>query len=228
MKMHQYIEAYDELAAEGELFRIPLRKEFILSAIGSGKRVLDVGCLGGQITEVIRSRNNEVFGIEANPRAAGTARERGIDVTIANVEDGIPFQTASFDAVNACEVVEHLYDTKSFFDEVARVLRPGGVFVFTTPNLNSMENRIRVARGGYLGMAGAYPEDHFGSRVRIFNIAKVREICEQTGFAVEEVRGIPGLETRGPIWDRSMKLAGKFLPSWSKILMVKARRRALY
>ena len=77
-------------------------------------------------------------------------------------------------------------------------------------------------------MTGAYPEDHFGGHVRIFNVAKIQELCAQTGFEVEEVEGIPALETRGPIWNRSMGLAGKFLPSWSKILMVKARRKALY
>lgn len=228
MRMDQYIQAYDDLAAEEELFRIPLRKEFILRSIGTGKRVLDVGCLGGQITRVIREAHNDVVGIEANPKAADIARARGIDVKVTNVEDGIPFPAASFDAVSAAEIVEHLYDTKNFFLEAARVLRPGGVFVFTTPNLNSIENRIRVARGGYLGMVGAYPEDHFGGHVRIFNVAKIHELCSQTGFEVEEVQGIPALETRGRIWNGSMKLAGKFLPSWSKILMVKARRRALY
>lgn len=228
MRMDQYIQAYDDLAAEGELFRIPLRKEFILNSIGSGKRVLDVGCLGGQITQVIRDAHNEVVGLEANPKAAEIARGRGIEVTVANVEEGIPFPASSFDAVSAAEIVEHLYDTKSFFEEAARVLKPGGIFVFTTPNLNSIENRIRVARGGYLGMVGAYPEDHFGGHVRIFNIAKIHELCSQTGFEVEEVEGIAALATRGRVWNRSMRLAGKFLPSWSKILMVKARRKALY
>src|SRR5271169_3195605 len=104
MRMDQYIQAYDDLAAEGELFRIPLRKEFILNSIGTGKRVLDVGCLGGQITRVIRDAHNEVVGLEANPKAAEIARSRGIDVTVANVEEGIPFPASSFDAVSAAEI----------------------------------------------------------------------------------------------------------------------------
>jgi SAM-dependent methyltransferase len=226
MRMHQYIESYDDLATEGELFNIPLRKEFILKAIGRGKRVLDVGCLGGQITQLIRNQNNDVVGLEANPKAAEIARARGIEVVVANVEDGIPFPPSSLDAVSAAEIVEHLYDTKHFFEEVARVLRPGGTFVFTTPNLNSIENRIRVASGGYLGMTGAYPEDHFGGHVRVFNRQKIDELCGHTGFKVEVIRGIPALGSHGPIWDRSMKVAGRFLPSFSKILMVKAVKKA--
>lgn len=228
MRMDQYIEHYNDLAMEDELFKIPLRKEFILKSIGKGKRVLDVGCLGGQITQLIREQNNEVVGIEANPKAAEIARKRGIEVTVANVEDGIPLPTATFDVVCAAEVVEHLYDTKHFFEEAHRVLRTRGVFIFTTPNLNSIENRIRVLHGGYLGMTGAYPEDHFGGHVRIFNRAKIEELCSRTGFEVEMISGIPALGSHGKLWDRSMRLAGQVLPSWSKILMVRARKKVLY
>ena len=227
MRMDQYIEQYNDLAMEEELFRIPLRKEFILDSIGKGKRVLDVGCLGGQITRLIREQNNEVVGLEANPKAAEIARGRGIEVTVANVENGIPLPTATFDVVCAAEIVEHLYDTKYFFEEAARVLRPRGIFIFTTPNLNSIENRLRVLGGGYLGMQGAYPEDHFGGHVRIFNREKIEELCSHTGFEVETVSGIPILGSHGRLWDRSMRLAGQVLPSWSKILMVKARKKAL-
>ena len=225
MRMHEYIEQYDDLASERDLFSIPLRKEFILKSIGRGKRVLDVGCLGGQVSRLIRDSNNEVMCIEANAKAAEVARSRGLDVLVANVEDGIPCESASFDAICAAEIVEHLYDTKMFFQEAARVLRAHGVFVFTTPNLNSIENRIRVARGHYLGMAGAYPEDHWGGHIRVFNLEKIEELCGQTGFMIEKVGGIPALASHGGLWDRSMGWAGRFLPSLSKILMIKARRK---
>jgi methionine biosynthesis protein MetW len=224
MRMGEYIETFDDLAEENALFEIPLRKEFILKSIGRGKRVLDVGCLGGQISKLIQEQNNDVVGVEANPRAAEAARARGIEVKVANVEDGLSFPVASFDAVNACEIVEHLYDTKSFFEEVNRVLKDRGTFIFTTPNLNSLENRLKVVTGGYLGMTGAYPEDHFGGHVRIFNIQKIQELCMQTGFVIEEVRGIPVLSSRGKWWDKSMKWTGKVLPGFSKILMVRTRK----
>ena len=224
MRMNEYIETYDDLAEEESLFQIPLRKEFILKGIGRGKRVLDVGCLGGQISKLIQDQNNEVVGVEANPRAAEAAKNRGINVKVGNVEDGLSFGSATFDAVNAAEIVEHLYDTKSFFEEVNRVLKDRGIFIFTTPNLNSLENRLKVVTGNYLGMTGAYPEDHFGGHVRIFNIQKIHELCMQTGFVVEDVRGIPVLSSRGKIWDQSMKWTGKVLPGFSKILMVRTRK----
>jgi 2-polyprenyl-3-methyl-5-hydroxy-6-metoxy-1,4-benzoquinol methylase len=54
MRMGEYIETFDDLAEESALFEIPFRKEFILKSIGRGKRVLDVGCLGGQISKLIQ------------------------------------------------------------------------------------------------------------------------------------------------------------------------------
>jgi 2-polyprenyl-3-methyl-5-hydroxy-6-metoxy-1,4-benzoquinol methylase len=148
-------------------------------------------------------------------------------VKFANVEDGLPFDDCTFDVVNAGEVLEHLYDTKLFFQEAARVLKREGILLFTVPNLNSLENRLKVLRGAYLGMAGAYPEDHFGSHVRMFNLSKIRELCARTGFALEDVRGIPALEARGRWVDLSLGVAGRVLPGFSKVLMGRARKTSV-
>jgi 2-polyprenyl-3-methyl-5-hydroxy-6-metoxy-1,4-benzoquinol methylase len=224
LKLHEYAAKYDDLAAEETLYNIPFRKEYLLSHIGRGKRVLDVGCLGGQISKLIQEQNNEVWGVEINPTAAKAAESRGIKVKVADVEEGLPFEKGSFDAVNAGEVLEQLYDTKSFFTEVARVLKPEGVFLFTAPNLNSLENRVRVAAGGYLSNAGAYPEDHSGDHVRQFNVGKLRELCAQTGFEIEDVRGIPALKPKGRVLDLSLSVLGRVAPGLSKLLMIKARK----
>lgn len=224
MQMRDYATKYDSLASEDVLFEIPCRKEYLLSQIGRGKRVLDVGCLGGKISQLIKDQNNEVWGIEINPAAAAVAKRRGIRVKVANVEDGLPFEDRFFDVVNAGEILEHLYDTKHFFEESRRVLKKGGLLLFTAPNLNSLENRVRVIWGGYLTMLGAYPEDHFGEHVRIFNLSKIKELCQQTGFKVIDVCGVLHLESMGKWVDRPMGWVGKVLPSFSKLLMVTACR----
>jgi methionine biosynthesis protein MetW len=224
MQMRDYLTKYDNLASEDKLFQIPLKKEYFLSRIGKGKRVLDAGCLGGKISRLVLDQNNEVFGVELNPSAASVAKQRGIQVKTANIEDGLPYADSFFDVVMAGELLEHLYDTKFFFQESHRVLNEGGIFLFTTPNLNSWENRIQVAKGGYLSMTGAYPEDHFGERVRIFNLAKIQEICDQTGFEIENVSGIPLMTSFGKTIDLSMGVLGKFFPSFSKLFMVTARK----
>lgn len=220
--MQEYVEKYDHLALESDLLRIPARKEFVLSRIGRNKKVIDVGCLGGQFSRLIMRQGNEVVAVEANPKAAETARKRGVPVKIADVEAGLPFETEAFDVVHAGEVLEHLFDTRFFFAEAARVLKPGGMLLLATPNLNSLENRVRVAAGAYLSGAGAYPEDRFGSRVRVFNVAKMRELCAQAGFSIAEMRGIATLEPRGRLLDLSAGALGWYFPALSKMLLVRA------
>jgi len=224
MQIHEFAERYDSLASEDPLYEIPLRKEFVLANIGRGNRVLDVGCLGGRLTDLIRRQNNRVWGVEINAAAAEEARKRGIQVKVADVERGLPYDNAMFDVVNAGEVVEHLYDTKFFFSECARVLAPGGILLFTTPNLNSLENRLRVVSGQYLALTGAFPEDHFGTHIRVLNAAKIQELCRQTGFEVEELRGIPTLASKGPVVDLGLATVGRLFPSLSKLLMARARK----
>lgn len=225
MKMHDYVSRYDSLASEEELFRIPQRKEYLLKEIGRGKRVLDVGCLGGQLSRLILEAGNEVWGVEINPVAAEAAQSRGIRVKVADAEQGLPFEDESFDVVHAGEVIEHLYDTKAFLAECRRVLKRGGVVIFTTPNLNSLENRLRVVTGGYLSMTGAYPEDHYGSHVRVFNVDKIRELCAQTGFELKDVRGIFSLEPRRRWVEAGLRVAARVAPKLSKLLICKAERK---
>lgn len=229
MLIHEFAAKFDSLSSEDTLFQIPLRKEFILSHVGRRKRVLDVGCSGGQISKLILDQYNDVYGVEINPVAAEEARKRGIQVEIANAEEGLPFRGGFFDVVNAGKVLEQLYDTKHFFLECRRVLKDNGVLILTTPNLNSWENRLRMLRGEYLANLGAYPEDHHGQRVRLFNLKKIEELCEQTGFRVEDVQGLFSIadDTRkSPVARTSLRIASKVAPGVSKLLMIAARKQS--
>lgn len=93
--------------------------------------VLDVGCGDGQISRALASRGAEVTGIDPTERNLEVARERaGGPVYVKAGADDLPFEDASFDAVVACLVFEHIDDVDAAIAEVARVLRPGGQFSF--------------------------------------------------------------------------------------------------
>lgn len=222
MRREEFVRSQDSLAFERPSVEIPQRKEIMLKAIGRGKRVLDLGCSGGQISKLIKDQNNEVFGIELNPRAVALAENKGVRVKVFDLNEGIPFEDSFFDVVNAGEVIEHIFDTKYLFEECNRVLKPDGIFLFTAPNLNSLPNRFRVLTGGYLSTMGAYPDDHFGSHIRVFNLSKIRELCRTTGFKLLEVTGIP---SRSPdSLRRFLRPVTWVLPQFAELLIIKAQR----
>jgi 2-polyprenyl-3-methyl-5-hydroxy-6-metoxy-1,4-benzoquinol methylase len=93
---------------------------------GPGRTALDVGCREGVQTRWLAERGYAVTSIDKEPRFAG-----GIAV---DLNDGVPFASASFDLVWCSEVLEHLADPRAALAELRRVLRPGGVLLLTTPN----------------------------------------------------------------------------------------------
>lgn len=95
----------------------------------AGKRVLDVGCGAGQTTRWLRSRGAEVAGFDLS--ATQLAHARGLAVVRADAE-ALPFASSSFDvACSAYGALPFVADSARVMREVARVLRPGGRWVFS-------------------------------------------------------------------------------------------------
>src|SRR5438128_4521077 len=113
-------------------------------------RLLDVGCAGGELAALLVARGWRVAGAEAEPALVEAARARGIDARAVDLDRApLPWPAGAFEAVVAAEVIEHVVDTDHLLAEMVRVLRPGGVLVVTTPNLASLENRLRLLLGRY-------------------------------------------------------------------------------
>lgn len=95
-------------------------------------RVLDVGTGEGQIARLaVTGGASLVVGIDPTANQIAEAGRRGGGATYARAgADRLPFPGASFDAVVACLVFEHIEAVGEAIDEVARVLRPGGRFAF--------------------------------------------------------------------------------------------------
>lgn len=107
----------------------------------AGKTVLDLGCAGGFMAEALAQRSADVTGIDPAAGAIDAARAHartgslriGYDV---GVGEALPYDSASFDAVVCVDVLEHVADLNKVLAEVARILRPGELFLFNTINRN--------------------------------------------------------------------------------------------
>ncbi|HWQ23242.1 MAG TPA: methyltransferase domain-containing protein [Gaiellaceae bacterium] len=171
----RYGEHHRRRRAEGDFVFVPERIPFFQAAIGRGRRVLDLGCRSGALTRHLLE-GNEVVGLDVDEAALAKAAALGIQTVVADAEEPLPFPDASFDAVVAGELLEHLRFPDALVAEVRRLLRPGGVFVGSVPNAFRLQSRLRFLRG-------RPPEDD-PTHLRLFSPAALRALL--VGF--EDVR----------------------------------------
>jgi SAM-dependent methyltransferase len=163
----RYEEHHRERRDEGDFVFVPERIPLFVEAIGHGKRVLDLGCRSGALTRHFLE-GNSVVGLDVDAAALEKARALGIEPVQANVEEPLPFEEGSFDAVVAGELLEHLQFPDALVAEAKRVLRPGGVLVGSVPNAFRVQSRLRFLRG-------RAPEDD-PTHLRMFSADAMREL----------------------------------------------------
>jgi 2-polyprenyl-6-hydroxyphenyl methylase/3-demethylubiquinone-9 3-methyltransferase len=114
------------------------RNPWIAETIGAPSRaVLDLGCGGGFLANYLAARGHRVTGLDTSPEALAIAQRHDGSRSatyLAGDARALPFPDASFDAVCAMDLLEHVTEPERVVAEAARVLRPGGAFFFHTFN----------------------------------------------------------------------------------------------
>lgn len=135
----------------------PLRLDYIDGLVGlSGKRVLDVGCGGGILSESMHFKGADVTGIDLGEKALNVAKlhqlESGAKVAyqLVPVEQLAAEQPASFDVVTCMEMLEHVPDPSSVVAACARLVKPGGSVFFSTINRNPKAYLFAVIGAEYI------------------------------------------------------------------------------
>ena len=171
----------------------------------AAKVLLDVGCGEGQLARAAKLQNPSVrvVGVDPTPRQIEVAEERGggVEYRVAPA-DALPFEDESFDAVLACLVFEHIDNLEGAIAEVARVLKPGGTFLFLlnhpllqTPNSGWIDDQIldppeqywRI--GAYLEEAVSFEEVEPGIKVRFVHrpLGRYVNALADAGLSIEKM-----------------------------------------
>jgi 2-polyprenyl-3-methyl-5-hydroxy-6-metoxy-1,4-benzoquinol methylase len=204
-----------------------LRKALALLAAEQRGRALDVAAGSGIVSELLAAQGWEVSAVELSESLAEQVRARGVDdVRLHELGSGpLPFADGTFRLVFAGEIIEHLVDTAGFLEDVRRVLVPGGVLLLTTPNLASLENRIRLLLGVYPRWVDA--ELAGEGHVRAYTAPVLRRQLERIGFRVEALTGnfVPVVPQQflNDVLFPPLARTGDWLPRLAQGLVVKAR-----
>ncbi len=113
------------------------------------RRLLDVGCHIGVMVELAQRRGWDAWGVEPSTWAAEQARGRGLHVITGTLAEA-GLEENYFDVVTMWDVIEHLTDPLAELRQVHRVLKPGGIFVIHTIDIESLFAHIMGKRWPWL------------------------------------------------------------------------------
>lgn len=131
------------------------------------QEILEVGCGGGLVCEDLAQRGAVMVGIDISEGALAIARahsqEHGLGHNIyyqhASAES-LPYADGSFSAVVCLDALEHVRDLNATIKEIARVLAPGGIFVFDTINRTFIARAVLIWYGENFPSGGLKPGIH--------------------------------------------------------------------
>jgi SAM-dependent methyltransferase len=180
--------------------------------------VLDIGCATGALLAKLRERGWRTHGVEISaPQAEYARRERGLEVRTEPLE-AARFPDESFDAVLASHLIEHLNRPAVLVQEARRVLKQGGRFFVTTPNIAGFQSRL------YREAWRSAIFDH----LYLFSAKTLTALLTRGGFRVEKIATWGGLAAGTvprPVKqfaDRAAKLLGQ-----GDVMIVRAAASAL-
>ena len=169
-----------------------IRHEELISAVlemstpHSGKNILDMGCGTGGMPHYIHDMNY-IIGTDISDVAIKQAKETFKDNPKKMFKQmdaqNLTFRNKEFDIVFAKEVIEHLPDVQKAIKEIYRVLKPGGLFVLTSPNRGSMHLQVNKILG-YKDFKCSY--DH----IKEYTYEETVKILEDAGFTIKSSKGI--------------------------------------
>lgn len=172
----------------------PLRLDWIDNAIGlRGKRILDVGCGGGLLSEGMAVRGADVTGIDLSEKPLGVARlhllESGqkVDYRKIAVEQLAIEEAGTFDAVTCLEMLEHVPDPASIVASCARLVKPGGQVFLSTINRNPKAYLFAVIGAEYLLQMLPKGTHDFA---RFIKPSELSRWCKQAGLEPDELIGM--------------------------------------
>jgi 2-polyprenyl-6-hydroxyphenyl methylase / 3-demethylubiquinone-9 3-methyltransferase len=186
----------------------PVRLSYIETRVGGlgGKRVLDVGCGGGLLSEGLSRRGADVTGIDLGSATIEVAElhalESGLSIRYLkqSAEEHAALEPAGYDVVACLEMLEHVPDPRSVLQALHTLVRPGGHVVLSTLNRNLKSWLFAIVGAEYvmrLLERGTHTYSRFIRPSELSRWARSAdlEMLDVAGLAYDPLRGVASLST---------------------------------
>ena len=152
----------------------------ILSKDYSDIRILDVGCSNGSGVYIANSLGLQAEGIDPSEKAVLDGKKRGLKLHTGFLNE-VAFDNNSFDAITLYEVIEHVPEPIALLNECARILRPDGVLLVGTGNIDSWTRKIQKCKWDFFDI------NKHGGHISFFSPKSLNILATKTGFRVVKI-----------------------------------------
>ncbi len=151
------------------------------------KKILDIGCHDGSFLTFLKDKTAKLYGLEASDTAAKISRQRKIDTKTYFFDDvtPMPFPDKSFDLIVTGEIIEHIYNTDFFVQEIHRLLKPKGRLLISTPNIASLGRRIYLLLGISPLLEDNLSREGTAGHVRYFTFNRLNKLITDNKFQLK-------------------------------------------
>lgn len=190
--------------------------------IANNAVVLDFGCgRGNFVIDELKDRFSKKIGFDLD-QASVIGNQTNDEIIIGSDDTKLPFSENTFDVVISLWVFEHLQNPEFIFDEINRVLKPGGFLAFVTPNRNSFLIWLRrftpekIAHIILKKIYGREEKDVFGVYYRANAIREITTLAENSNFTIEVLitNPDPSYTSFGRLTYKMSKFLAKHFPQY--------------
>jgi 2-polyprenyl-3-methyl-5-hydroxy-6-metoxy-1,4-benzoquinol methylase len=167
-------------------------------------RVLDVGCGFGESLDYHLARGCDVYGVEADENIRRVVEKFGYKVHVGLFDDKVYAQDF-FDCITMDQVIEHVVDPAATLCGVARILKPGGTAILSTPNAQGWGAKLFGKR---------WINWHSPYHLQFFTRESMRLAAQQAGLVLMEVKTITSSEWLLYQWIHLATYPKPGEPSW--------------